>query len=210
LYKVKAQVNNSQGSSRIRWLLIFWMFLVSAVAYLDRVNISIAGTAIAAEFRLDNPHLGLVFSAFVLGYAIFQTPGGWLADRIGPRKILGLGVIWWAIFTALITLLSPATAGLVPLLMMIRFLLGMGEAVVYPASNCIVASWIPSTERGIANGIIFAGVGFGSGITPPLIAYLMVHYGWRSSFWASALLGLFAGAVWYWIAGIAYRTGPAK
>jgi MFS transporter, ACS family, glucarate transporter len=77
---------------------------------------------------------------------------------------------------------------------------GMGEAVVYPASNSIVAAWIPSEERGIANGLIFAGTGFGAGITPPLVTYLMVRYGWRASFWASSVLGLAAGLVWYSIA----------
>ncbi len=193
-------------NSRIRWLLIWWMFLVSAIAYLDRVNISIAGQSIAKEFHLDNVRLGWVFSAFVLGYALFQAPGGLLADRVGPRKILTAGVLWWGIFTALITFLSASTAGLLTLLIAIRFLLGMGEAVVYPASNCIVAAWIPSSERGIANGIIFAGVGFGAGITPPIIGYLMLHQGWRASFWASAILGLIAGIVWYVIA----RDKPAE
>ncbi|MGI8961917.1 MAG: MFS transporter [Bryobacteraceae bacterium] len=191
---------SSSPNSRIRWLLIWWMFLVSAIAYLDRVNISIAGQAIAKEFHLDNVHLGWVFSAFVLGYALFQAPGGSLADRVGPRRILTAGVVWWGIFTALITLLSANTAGLLILLIAVRFLLGMGEAVVYPASNCIVAAWVPSAERGIANGIIFAGVGFGAGITPPLIGYLMLHQGWRASFWASASLGLVAGVIWYIIA----------
>lgn len=197
---------STSQNSRIRWLLIWWMFLVSAIAYLDRVNISIAGQAIAKEFHLDHVHLGWVFSAFVLGYALFQAPGGWLADRIGPRKILGAGVVWWGVFTALITFLSANTAGLLIMLIAVRFLLGMGEAVVYPASNCIVAAWIPSTERGIANGIIFAGVGFGAGITPPLIGYLMLHQGWRASFWASAMLGLIAGVIWYIIA----RDRPAQ
>jgi ACS family glucarate transporter-like MFS transporter len=184
------------------------MFLISAVAYLDRVNISIAGTAIANEFHLDNVHLGWVFSAFVLGYALFQTPGGALADRIGPRLIILIGVIWWAIFSMLITLFSPATAGLLGLLIVVRFSLGVGEAVVYPASNCLVASWIPNAERGIANGIIFAGVGFGAGVTPPLINHLISHYGWRSSFWASAALGLVVGIVWYVIARNTPREHP--
>jgi ACS family glucarate transporter-like MFS transporter len=76
----------------------------------------------------------------------------------------------------------------------------VGEAVVYPASNCVVASWIPSGERGIANGFIFCGVGFGAGITPPLITYINMHYGWRASFWCSSLLGIIAGVVWYFLA----------
>ena len=187
-------------TTRIRWLLIFWIFLISAVAYIDRVNISIAGPDIQKEFHLDNVQLGWVFSAFVLGYAIFQAPGGALADKLGPRKVLGLGVLWWGIFTALITALSPAMGSLIVCLIAVRFLLGMGESVVYPASNCVVASWIPSTERGIANGLIFTGVGFGAGVTPPLITFLIANYVWRSSFWASACLGVIAGAIWYLIA----------
>ncbi len=182
------------------------MFLVSAVAYLDRVNISIAGSEVAREFHLSNQQLGYVFTAFLLGYALFQTPGGALADRLGPRRVLGLGVVWWAAFTALITALSPATGGLLVVLLAVRFGLGMGEAVVYPASNCVVSQWIPSSERGLANGIIFAGVGFGSGVTPPLITWLMMNYGWRASFLASAALGLIAGGVWYAIA----RNKPAQ
>lgn len=186
--------------TRIRWVLIFWMFVVSAIAYLDRVNISIAGQSIAQEFGLSNVQLGWVFSAFVLGYALFQAPGGRISDRVGPRRVLAAGVLWWGVFTTLITLLPPGMSGLLAATIGIRFCLGMGEAVVYPASNCVVASWIPSSERGIANGFIFAGVGFGAGITPPLITYVMQHEGWRWSFWISAVLGLIAGGVWYAIA----------
>lgn len=195
-------------SNRLRWLLIFWIFVMSAIAYLDRVNISIAARAIATEFHLSDIQLGGVFSAFVLGYAAGQAPAGWLADRIGPRLILLFGALWWAVFTTLITVLSPGLSSLFWLLMIIRFSLGAGEAVVYPASNCVVAAWIPSAERGIANGLIFSGVGFGSGITPPLITYLMVHYGWRSSFWCSAALGLVAGCVWYYVARNTPREHP--
>src|SRR5689334_16971101 len=197
---------NQERRTNIRWILIFWMFVVSAIAYLDRVNISIAGHVIAEEFHLSNIELGWVFSAFVLGYAIFQAPGGRLADRLGPRLVLGLGVVWWGVFTCLITAFPTYFTGLVAIIIAIRFCLGMGEAVVYPASNCVVSAWIPSTERGIANGIIFTGVGFGAGITPPLIGYLMLHQGWRASFWASALLGLIAGVIWYIIA----RDKPAQ
>src|SRR5579872_1297020 len=194
--------------SRIRWVLIFWMFVVSAIAYLDRVNISIAGGTIAKEFHLSNIQLGWVFSSFVVGYALFQAPGGWISDRIGPRKVLMLGVLWWGLFTMLITLLPSSMGGLLAAVIAIRFCLGMGEAVVYPASNCVVASWIPSAERGLANGLIFCGVGFGAGITPPLITYVMSNYGWRWSFWVSAALGVVAGTVWYFLARDTPREHP--
>jgi MFS transporter, ACS family, glucarate transporter len=196
----------SKGS--LRWLLIFWIFLISAIAYLDRVNISIAGKSIAREFHLTNVQLGWVFSAFLLGYAFFQAPAGRLADRIGPRKTLAAAVVWWAIFTVLITLLPAGASGMLWILIATRFCLGIGEAVMYPASNCVVAAWIPTTERGIANGFIFAGVGFGSGVTSPLITYLMVHHGWRSAFFVSAAIGLAAGLVWFVIARDRPRQHP--
>jgi len=183
-------------SGRVRWVLIFWMFVISAISYLDRVNISIAGGSIAKEFGLDNIQLGWVFSAFVLGYALFQAPGGRLADRYGPRRVLLWGTVWWSLFTALTALVPSGRAGVLAILIGVRFVLGLGEAVVFPASNRLVANWIPSQERGIANGLIFAGVGAGAGITPPLITYIMVTYGWRWSFWVSALIGLAAGIVW--------------
>jgi len=192
----------------IRWILIGWVFVIAAIAFLDRVNISIAGQLIAKEFHLTTIQLGSVFSAFAAGYALFQAPGGWLADRFGPRKMLAAAVLWWGAFTISITLVSPRLGAVVAALMGLRFGLGMGEAVMFPASNCIVARWIPSSERGIANGIIFAGVGFGAGITPPLIVYFISHYGWRGSFWASSMMGLVAGGIWYVVARDTPRNHP--
>jgi ACS family glucarate transporter-like MFS transporter len=186
--------------NRFRWVLVFWMFIISAVAYLDRVNISIAGRSIQQEFHLDNIQLGWVFSAFVVGYAIFQAPGGRLADRFGPRKILAISTLWWAAFTGMVTIVPPAVPGMLLVLLGARFLLGVGEAMVFPASNRLVAGWIPSPERGLANGWIFAGVGAGAGVTPPLITYLLLHYGWRWSFWVCAGIGVVVGAVWYLLA----------
>lgn len=185
---------------RIRWLLVGWMFAISGVAYLDRVNISIGGSFIQKEFGLDNIRLGWVFSSFVLGYALFQAPGGRLADRFGPRKILTIATVWWAVFTALFAAIPAGIPFLLATLLATRFLLGVGEAMVFPASNRLVAGWIPSQERGLANGLIFAGVGAGAGITPPLITVVLLHYGWRWSFWTCAVIGLAAGLVWYLIA----------
>jgi len=189
-----------RAESRVRWFLVFGLFILSAVAYLDRVNISIAGSSIAAEYHLSNVQLGWIFSAFLVGYALFQTPGGWLADRLGPRRVLTAGVLWWGIFTALTAVVSTKIAFAVLLFAAVRFLLGAGEAIIYPASNQFVSRWIPSAERGIANGLIFAGVGVGAGATPILITHVMVRYGWRWSFWMSAVIGLMAGTVWYFVA----------
>ncbi len=194
------------GTTRVRWLLVFWLFVLSAVSYLDRVNISIAGGAIVDAYHLTDVQLGKVFSSLVAGYALFQTIGGQLADRFGPRRVLTGGVIWWGIFTALTALVPANFAGALLAFMAVRFLLGAGEAVIYPAANQFVSRWIPVRERGIANGWIFAGVGAGAGLAPPLVSYLMIRYGWRSSFWVCASLGLIVGGVWFWMA----RDTPAE
>ena len=187
-------------ASRVRWVLVFWLFVLSGISYLDRVNISIAGSSLAEEYHLSQVRLGWVFTAFLLGYALFQTPGGWLVDRFGPRRVLTVGVVWWGIFTALTASLPTKVWGAVVFFILVRFLLGAGEAIIYPSSNQFVSQWVPSQERGKANGLIFAGVGAGAGIAPVVVSYLMIHYGWRSSFWVSAFVGLLAGIVWYLIA----------
>lgn len=193
-------------TTRVRWFLVFWLFVLSAVSYLDRVNISIAGGAIVDAYHLTEVELGKVFSAMVVGYALFQTVGGYLADRFGPRRVLAAGVLWWGIFTALTALVPAEIRGALLLFVLVRFFLGAGEAVIYPAANQFIARWIPTRERGIANGWIFAGVGAGAGLSPPLITYLMIHYGWRSSFWVCAIIGFLAGAVWFFAA----RDNPSE
>lgn len=192
----------------LRWVLIFWMFLMSAIAYLDRVNISIAGTAIQKDFNISNVELGYVFSAFVIGYALFQAPGGRLADKYGPRIVITVGVVWWGVFTTATALVPTGLGASLALLIATRFLLGLGEAVVYPSSNRLVAAWIPSLERGLANGLIFAGVGAGAGITPPLITYVLTQWGWHMSFYVCAVIGLVAGLGWYLLARDTPRQHP--
>jgi ACS family glucarate transporter-like MFS transporter len=187
----------SAGMTRVRWFLVFWLFVLSGVSYLDRVNISIAGGSIAEAYHLSDVQLGKVFSAMLVGYALFQTIGGRLADRFGPRRVLAAGVMWWGIFTGLTALVPANIAGALFIFMAVRFLLGAGESVIYPSANQFIARWIPATERGIANGWIFAGVGAGAGLTPLLITHIMLRYGWRSSFWVCSIIGFAAGAVWF-------------
>jgi MFS transporter, ACS family, glucarate transporter len=190
----------ARPTTRIRWLLVFWLFVLSAVSYLDRVNISIAAGSIASAYNLTDVQLGKVFSAMLVGYALFQTIAGRLADRFGARRILTAGVIWWGVFTALTAAVPTAIANAVLVLVLIRFLLGAGEAVIYPSANQFISRWIPVRERGMANGWIFAGVGAGAGLTPPLITFLMIRYGWRFSFLVCSVIGFVVSAVWFAVA----------
>ncbi|HTA48231.1 MAG TPA: MFS transporter [Verrucomicrobiae bacterium] len=197
---------NGARTSHIRWFLVFWLFVLSAVSYLDRVNISIAGGSIAEAYHLSDVQLGKVFSAMLVGYALFQTVGGRLADRFGPRRVLAGGVLWWGVFTSLTAMVPAKITGAIFIFVVVRFLLGAGEAVIYPSANQFIARWIPTSERGIANGWIFAGVGAGAGLTPLLITQIMVRYGWRTSFWVCSIIGFAAGVVWFVMA----RDSPGE
>jgi ACS family glucarate transporter-like MFS transporter len=181
----------------VRLILVFWLFVLSAVAFMDRTNVSIAGVAIGREYQLDKITLGWIFSAFLVGYALFQVPGGWLATRAGPRRVLAVAVLWWGVFTALTAAVSPNAQHALLMLILVRLALGIGESVIYPAANQFVSRWIPVAERGTAHGWIFAGVGAGSGLTPPLLTLINASYGWRVSFFFCALVGVAAGAIWY-------------
>ena len=186
-----------QSTTRVRWLLIGWLFILSSVAFLDRVNLSIAATHFEADYHLSDVQFGALSTFFLIGYALFQTPAGWLADKFGSRRVLFGAVLWWGIFTALSATIPANWARPYFFLVAIRFLLGVGEAIMYPASNQFVARWIPTQERGMANGLIFAGVGVGSAATPPLVTYIMLHHGWRYSFWICAIIGIAVGLVWF-------------
>jgi MFS transporter, ACS family, glucarate transporter len=197
---MKSFPKQSPSSLPIRYLLVVWLFVLSAVAYLDRTNISIAGIQIGKEFAINNTHLGWVFSAFLVGYAAFQIPAGLLVHKFGTRLVLTFAVLWWGLFTVLTPLVPPELSGSVMILVLVRFALGAGEATMYPATSQFVERWFPMRERGKANGIIFGGVGIGSGLTPPIVTAIVLHYGWRASFWFSAAVGVIAGTVWYFIA----------
>lgn len=184
---------------RLRWALIVLTFLISSIAFLDRVNISIAAFAIQKEYSLSNVEMGWVFSSFVLGYALFQAPGGRVADRFGPRIVIAVGILWWSAFSFFTAVVPVGIALSMALFIAVRFSLGIGEAVMFPASNRWVAAWIPSAERGLANGLIFAGVGAGSAVAPPLITWILIHWGWRWSFYLEVPVGILAALAWYWL-----------
>jgi ACS family glucarate transporter-like MFS transporter len=202
-------MNTMARLKHVRFLLAFWLFILSAVSFLDRTNISIAGLQISRDYGLGNQRLGWIFSAFLIGYAGFQVPAGALAAFFGPRKVLTVGVLWWGVITALTAVLPPSIPHALVCLMVIRVALGAGEAVIYPAANQFVARWIPQSERGFVNGLIFAGVGAGSGLTPPLLSSIIANHGWRAAFWFSAFVGFAAAAVWWLLARDRPQEHPA-
>ncbi|MDR4495673.1 MAG: MFS transporter, partial [Nitrospirales bacterium] len=198
--------------TRVRWRILFLLLLISIVTYIDRVNISVTARQMMPALGLTDVQMGQIFSAFVFGYALFQIPGGWMGDRWGPRRVLTFAVIWWSIFTAL-TAIAPTLplanlVGIMGSLMVVRFLIGMGEAAALPNFNRAVANWHPPQERGLGIGITIGGIGVGSALTPPVTAWIMVNFGWQTAFYAAGLLGIVIALIWYWYATDFPRDHP--
>ena len=199
-------LNSATGlsPSRTRWKILALLTLISVITYVDRVNISVAARQMMPALGLTQIEMGYVFSAFVMGYALFQVPGGWLGDRWGARRALTGAVVWWSLFTALTavagTLPTAQWLGILGSLILVRFLIGVGEAAALPNFNRTVADWLPPHERGLGMGISIGGIGVGSAATPPIVAWMMVNYGWQSAFYAAGVVGLVIALLWGWYA----------
>jgi MFS transporter, ACS family, glucarate transporter len=178
-----------------RHLLVAATFTLSMLLYVDRVAISTAKGPIAGELNLTDTQFGWVLSAFALGYALFQTPSGALADRFGPRRVLASIVALWSFFTALTGLAWNLVS-----LLVFRFLFGAGEAGAYPACARTFYSWLPVRERGLAQGINFSGSRLGAAFALPGVAWLVTQFGWRLAFLLLGVVGFawaFAWLAWF-------------
>lgn len=184
-----------------RYKLIAWTFSLSMLLYIDRVAISTARTPVSEAFNLSDTQFGWVLSSFALGYALFQTPAGLLADRYGARRVLALIVALWSVFTAL-TGLAWSFASL----LLFRFLFGVAEAGAYPTCARAFYAWLPTAERGLAQGINFSGSRLGAAFALPAVAWLIVTAGWRGAFGILGALGVAWAFAWYaW-----FRNTPAE
>ncbi len=175
----------------------------ATASYLSRVNVSVAGALMREELSLDPIALGRVFSAFLLGYALCQVPAGMLADRFGARRVLAIAALSWVGATALIAAVPVAAA--IPILLVGRLLLGIGEAPTFPAAAQAISRHVPAPSRGRANGIVIAAIGLGSALAPPLVSSVMLVAGWRVALLVSALPALAVAAAW-----LALRRMPAE
>ena len=176
-----------------RYFLIVNTFILSLILYIDRVCISAAKSPIAESLHLSDKQMGWVLSIFALGYALFQTPSGYIADKFGPRKVLALIVTFWSIFTSL----TGAAWNYISLLV-VRFLFGAGEAGAFPGISRAVYSWIPLKERGLVNGINFSGSRLGAAFALPMVAWLITVFGWRMSFVILGIIGIIWAIWWYY------------
>jgi len=201
------RINSPEGlakpsrPTRVRWRILAIVVAIMAVTALNRLNLSIAGKYIEEEFSFNTITMGLVFSSFLWGYALFQIPWGYVCDRIGPRRTLTASILCFAVGAGAMGL-APRFAALsgisvLAAFRLVRFLTGVGEAAVSSNVTRVIASWTASRERGFASGLQVCGLGLGGTFTPIFIAWTMVHWGWRVSFAACAVLAFVIVAAWH-------------
>jgi ACS family glucarate transporter-like MFS transporter len=177
--------------SRQRFVLISILFFHSVNTYMDRVCIASAVDHIMKDLSMTAERMGLVLGIFALGYALFQVPSGWIADKLGPRKALTIVVSVWSMFTALTGAVRNGVQMLV-----LRFLFGAGEAGAFPGATQAFFRWLPVKDRGLAHGINFSGSRLGAAFSLFLMPWLISVIGWRWTFAVNGLIGIIWATVW--------------
>ncbi len=180
--------------------LVLLLMAVSSAGYVCRVAVTVVAPNMMKDFGLTQAQMGTVFSAFLVGYTLFQMPSGGLADRISARKIFLVLCAGWTLLTALTALVGWRGIGLtliIPQLWFIRAMFGVIAAPTYPTSGRTIAITVPPSLQARANGLVLASIGLGSAVTPLLLAPLTSHYGWRTALGAAALLSAAAGLLWW-------------
>ena len=173
-------------------IILLMLVILGVVTFLDRINISVAGSAIMQDLNLSPKQWGWVQSAFILSYGLMQIPMGALGDRFGHRKILAAIVLWWSLFTAF-----TGMAGGLASLLVIRFMFGIGEAGSSPCSTGVISRWFEKHEVGKAQGYVWAASRMGGALTPFVVIPVMITVGWRAAFYLLGALGVVWAVVWY-------------
>ncbi len=191
----------NMAASRVRHWVLLLTFLTSFIMYMDRVCMGSAAPSIMAEFHISKVTMGGAASAFNWAYALFQVPGGWMADRFGPRIVLAGAMAWWSLFTMGTGFSFSASS-----LAVTQWFFGMGEAAAFPAASRALVRWLPSSRRAFGQGFQHAGSRLGAAVTPPLVIYLIRNLGWHWVFYIMGIVGIPWAVLWY----LYYRNYPQQ
>lgn len=184
---------------RLRWVMISLAFLATVINYLDRQTLSVAGPVMREQLHFGDLEYSRILGGFMLAYTVMNFVSGILIDRLGTRWGYALCMFWWSAAGALHALARSAFS-----LGVFRFLLGMGEAGNSQAAVKLVSEWFPARERALASGIFNSGAAIGAVISPPLVAFFVVCFGWQSAFLAMGAVGF----VWLTLWMSLYYTPP--
>ncbi len=180
------------------WVVVFAVTL-AVITYVDRVCISQSESYMRAALGLTKTEMGMVLALFAWGYALFEIPGGWMGDWLGPRRVLMRIVIWWSFFTA-----ATGYAWSRLSLGFIRFMFGAGEAGCFPNLTKAFTTWLPQDERVRAQGIMWMSARWAGAFTPLLVVWVFNFLDWRQSFVLFGGLGVVWAGFFYWW----YRDNP--
>lgn len=178
----------------LRWWIVGTVFLATTINYIDRQALSVAAPTIRKDLNLSNEEYGWIVSAFLLAYAVMQFLSGRFIDRVGTKRGFSIAVVWWSIANMLHGFAKGFTS-----LASFRFLLGIGEAANYPAAMKAISEWFPEKEKSKAVGILNMGPGLGAIIAPPLMAWLIISFGWQIAFVVTGAIGFIWLFLWNWI-----------
>jgi MFS family permease len=176
---------------RPRWVLVTLLFVGGMISYLDRAALSITAPLISKDLHLDPAQLGIVFSSFFVGYALFCFVGGYASDRFGPKAVLSVSMLVWSLFCGL-------TAGVFSIasLLVVRVIFGMGEGPYCANINKLVSNWFSRKDQATAIGVANSGQSFGAALAGPIVGFIAVSAGWRTSFVVIASVGVLWVIAW--------------
>ncbi|OLU17755.1 MFS transporter [Pseudomonas sp. PA1(2017)] len=184
------------AATRYRYLTLALITMVLALSSGDRAALSVAGSDMSRELGISSVEMGYLFSIFSWAYVIFLIPAGWLSDRFGSKKAMFFAIVIWSVFTVCMGLVH-FVGMIVPLLLALRFLLGVAESPVGPASTRVIASWFPSSERGMAGAIFNSAQYISLAFFTPFMGWLCYAFGWEYVFIVMGIVGLGIAAIWW-------------
>ncbi len=187
--------------TNVRWWIVAMLTGFAFVSYLQRINISVAAALMGPELHLSKIQVGQIFSSFLIGYAIFQIPGGVIADRFGTRITLAVSAALWGVctvFTGMVpSPLTTAAGSIFLVLWLARFCLGSAEATTYPVGALAIHNWIRPSGRAYANSWMFAGTSLAAAFATPFVSWLMLRMGWRRVFFITSLPAFVIALLWW-------------
>ncbi|SDG26875.1 MFS transporter [Pseudomonas abietaniphila] len=183
--------------TRIRYLILLILFIVTTLNYADRATLSIVGSTLQKDLGLTPVQMGVIFSAFAWAYVIGQIPGGWLLDRFGSKRVYAWSIFLWSIFTLLQGFVGVlSVSAIVVALFILRFMVGLAESPSFPGNSRIAAAWFPTAERGTAAGIFTSAQYFATVLFAPLMGWITFQYGWHYVFLVMGGLGILMSLIW--------------
>jgi ACS family glucarate transporter-like MFS transporter len=200
----------TEKPTNVRWRVFILIASASFVAYVMRTTMSIGAPTMIEDLGITKVQFGWITSAFLWSYAALQFPGGVFGDKTGPRKALTIIAMLWGVglaMTAIVPGQAVLSAGaIVGLMIAVRFLNGIVHAPVFPVINVSISKWFPAGALGLPVGLSSSGLTLGSAVASPLLAWMIVEFGWRWSFLALAPLGFILSGLWWWYS----RDNPAE